>query len=363
MSAARSTLDGHSLRQLRRIQRLGGEPAFEGRSNGVGAAAGGVGLVPGGDKGRAHGRGFFQTAAATVALIEVGDERTVTIDKAQLAHEDWLEDRAGAESEIAVDSKTSGVDDLARIHAALWIKEPFEPARRIHQLRPEVILEELGAGDADPVLGGERPAVLAAQGRDLVGDEPNSLEVVGLAQIEHGTHVQLAGRRVAVERGLEAEGFHDGHETIDIVGQLIRSDADVFDAGGGLGGTRAAGQQGQTGLPQRPDQLLSSGIGNHKAPVAEPEPVEFGEMITGIIKELDQKHGFARAVVELEERAGGGESPLSDGLIEEDAIDVLDGRRLEIGRRDRGLHGLGHGREEEHAEAPALGSGNHRDDG
>ncbi len=282
------------LGELRRSQRVGAETALESRPDGVGPAAGRVGLVSGGGKGRAHGRRLFQTAAAAVALLEVGDERLVSIDKTEFARELGSEGRADPEAEIAVDDESTRVDDLARVHEPLRIEEALELACGGGQLRSEVFLEELGAGDPDPMLGGEGTAELTAQGRNFVGDEPQPFDVLHPVQIEHRSDVELARGGVAVVRGLETEGSENGLEPVDIGRELIGSDADILDARGRLCRSRTAGQQRQPGLAQRPDELLSFGIRQHEPTIAETGLVERGEPLVDIVEELHQEQRFAR---------------------------------------------------------------------
>ncbi len=205
---------------------------------------------------------------------------------------------------------------------------------------PEVFLEELGAGDPDSVLGGEGPAEPAAQGRNLVGNEPQPLDVLGPVQVEHRPDVQLARGGVAVVRGDELEGSENGLEPGDISRKSIGSDADILDARSGLCRSRPTGQQREPGLPQRPDELLPVGIGQHEPPIADTGLVERGEPSVHITEELDQEQRLARVFIEPEKIASGAERPLTDGLVEEDPVDVLHRRRLEPRHLHRRLHGI-----------------------
>jgi len=70
-----------------------------------------------------------------------------------------------------------------------------------------------------------------------------------------------------------------------------------------------------------------------------------------IFVELNDQHRLGRAPVEVEEGAGSGEGAPATGLVEDRAIEVLDGRGLEVEELDGGLHGLGHRVEEDHRQA------------
>ena len=62
--------------------------------------------------------------------------------------------------------------------------------------------------------------------------------------------------------------------------------------------------------------------------------------------------------VQLHQVARGLEFALAPRLVKQRAVHVLNGRGVEREQGFRGLHGLGHGGEEQQAHAPLLGQGN-----
>ena len=167
-------------------------------------------------------------------------------------------------------------------------------------------------------------------------DVAQLLEIADLVEIEDRADVKLTRCGVAVVRGLEAERRHDRSQPVDVVGKPIGTHADILDAGGRLGRTGATREQRQPGLAQAPDQLLYSGGGEHQPSLAGSSGIEVGETVVGVVEELDQEHRLGRPPVKIEQLASGGEGALADGLIEEDAVDVLHRRRLELGDFDGG---------------------------
>ena len=111
--------------------------------------------------------------------------------------------------EVTVDPIATVVDDLARIHDPIGIEEALDAEGGLDQLRSELRLDVFGARQPDAVLGGQRSVETATQIRHLVRYLPQFHDVPGLVKIEDRPDVQLARRGVAVERGLETEGFED----------------------------------------------------------------------------------------------------------------------------------------------------------
>ncbi len=70
-----------------------------------------------------------------------------------------------------------------------------------------------------------------------------------------------------------------------------------------------------------------------------------------MIKKLHHQQRLARLRVQRQQIARRLEGQLSAGLIEQHAVNVFNRRRVQIQQRHRGLHGLGDGIEEQHAQA------------
>jgi hypothetical protein len=354
LRAARSTPDGHSrsarlARQTRaqglaelRVADAPGEPALQGRPQKVGASAGGVGLLGGGDEGRAHGGRHLAAAAAAVALLEVGHETQVALDEPQPFHRRQADCGAGFQTQVAVQRPASGVHHFAGIQALVGIEQRLDLPVDLHQIVTQVGRGVLGAGHAQAVLAAQRAAETRHQVGHLVAHLAQAHEVRGQVQIQRRADVEQAGGGVAVERGLETHGVENLAKPVDVGRQVLGADAGVLDAGGGLDGTGAAGDQGQTGPAEAPHQLLLPGIcADHGA---EPE-VQLPDLIHAvavIVEELDQEEALAGRIVQTQQGAGRCERGLTLALAEDDAVQVLHRRGRQRQQLHRRLHGFGH---------------------
>ncbi len=92
-----------------------------------------------------------------------------------------------------------------------------------------------------------------------------------------------------------------------------------------------------------------------------------GEAVCGVVEEFDRQNRLTRLEIQFEQITRRLELELALGLIQQHAVQVLDGNGFQVQQFHRRLHCLGHRGEEYQAKSRFLGQGNdshdRRDDG
>ena len=128
---------------------------FERGANNVRATARGHHFFASGDERRAHDVPLFQTAAATVALFEVANERAVLECERKHRLEWKLERARKVFAQMAIYFVAAIRKNLSRIENIFRIEGALDLAQYTKQIIAELFLHVFGARDADAVLGGE----------------------------------------------------------------------------------------------------------------------------------------------------------------------------------------------------------------
>ena len=153
-------------------------PQLQRRTNGVGPAAGAHDLLAGGDEGRAHRRRFLAATAAPVALLEVARERAVFCREGQHRRKGQLQRTARPLAQLGVNLEPPVRHNLSRVKQVVRVERGLDLAHRAQQPVAELLGHVFRAGNADAVLAGQRAFELVDQGRHLVRELPELLQVL-----------------------------------------------------------------------------------------------------------------------------------------------------------------------------------------
>src|SRR5207237_4972820 len=189
----RASLAGETIAQrsieFRRAQRIVSVHAeFERGPDDVGASARGHDFFARCDECRAHDRRVLAATGATIALLEIADERAVLKRKGEdrlkwkleWAREVFAQMIVNPGRDAALPRKRSGagaarqpyLENFPRIENVFRIESIFDCAHHLEQLVAELLAHVFSAGDADAMLSGERTFELAHERGGLIGDLP-----------------------------------------------------------------------------------------------------------------------------------------------------------------------------------------------
>jgi hypothetical protein len=263
-------------------------------------------------------------------LFEVAGERAVLGREGEPWRKREAESITGTETEIFVDVKTSVMNDLAGIEHVVRVEGGFYLCHDVQKIFADLLADEFSASHADTMFAGEGTFELQNQCRDFVCKLAKFLNVLFDVKIEHGPDVKEAGSGVTVVGGFEMKRREDRLEARDISGQVLRADGHILDASDRFGIAFSASDEGQAGFAHGPNEVCFGLVPYNGRAQSELLFFERGEAVRHIFEELDGENGLAGLVIDFQQIASSPEFELADGLIQQDAIDVLDSGRFEV---------------------------------